>query len=447
MNYQSIIFSQFRPKGGIPMRFYISVLLVLATASALMAQKRVLITSDGDAILLKKGESALEAARIQGLIKEGQISSATCGTTTSFGFDDKHYPCNQPFVGYHHDVWGQWFISPSSGTIESLFVYTNDQNDMDGGVGRVRILKSNIYPGHGPGSGPYNVPRHSWGYYKNSNQTDEAFGITPFKGHATDPNWIATNQVYDSITSITGISDGAESFDPLGDELWPGLDDQGFPKTFTINSINSLAMADGPSVPEVAKGDPIFVTIEQIGSHHAPQGNNADAATWCMSNSGIPAIPVNWKFYEHKTGGTFGWHARAEASWMWWIVMNVTGDVPPDILYMDRLPHTLSTGARTVNANIQDCNPGHPDTAGVASVSLTYSVDGGSNSAHAMINDVGDHYYFTIPGQSAGSYVNYTITCTDIKGNVKTLGPITYEVVPMRNVYYVTDTSAAYSWA
>ena len=436
-------FPTFHSKGGVVMRFSTIMLLLLVASSLLFAQQKVLVTSGGDAILLKKGESAFEAARVNGLIKADEVSAATCGTTTTFGFDDKHYPCNLPFVGYHHDVFAEWFVSPSSGKIESLFVYMNDQNEMTGGQANIRLFKSNINPTRGPGHGPFNVPRHSWGFYHNSNQTDEGYRITPFKNHATDPLWVPTNVANDSITP-TGISDDSLSFDPLGDEIWPVIGD-GFPKTFTINTVNivDLGVIDTPAV---AKGDPIFVTVELLGIHHLPQGDNSNPATWCASSQGIPAIPVNWKFYNHSAAGNYGWHARADASWMWWMVMSVTGDVAPDILYMDRLSHTLSTGSRTVNANIQDCNPGHPDSAGVASVTLTYSINGGSDVTIPMPNDVGDHYSATIPGVNADSHVSYLITCTDIKGNVKESGKISYSVVGLRNAYYLTDTTGTFSW-
>ncbi|MBI1803720.1 MAG: T9SS type A sorting domain-containing protein [Ignavibacteriae bacterium] len=428
------------------MRFSTLVLLLLVVSTMLLAQQRVLVTSGGDAILLKKGESALEVARVNGLIKSDEVSAATCGSTTSFGFDKDHYPCNLPFVGYHHDVWGQWFVAPSSGTIETLFVYTNDQNEMAGGQGKIAMFKSNIYPGHGPGYAPYNAPRHSWGYYKNSNQADEAYGITPFKSRATDPLWIPTNVKNDSITP-TGAPDDSVSFDPLGDNIWPTLAlGEFYPKTFTINSVNTIVMQDLTISPSVAKGDPIFITIEELGTHVT---DNSNPATWCMSSAGIPTIPQNWKFYTHVAAGNRGWHARAEASWMWWMVMNVTGDVPPDILALDRLGHTLSTGSRVVTASIQDCNPGagnNPDSLGVASVTLTYRINGGSDVTIPMPNDGGDHYSAAIPGAGADSHVLYHITCTDIKGNVKQSAPTLYSVIGLRNPYYVTDTTEVFNW-
>ena len=422
----------------------IIILASLFLCSFGFAQNKVVITSEGDVIQLKKGESSREVAGQLGMLKQGPDLIPPCGTNLSFGYDPNHFPCNIPFVGYHHDVWGQWFLSPASGTIETLFVAMNDQNEMESGIAKIRIFRSNIYPGRGPGYPPYNSPRHSWGYYKDTNLVDEpnGSGITPFKGSATDTNWIPTNIPSDSLTP-TGAPDTVPSFDPLGPKLWPLSGPDGFSHLFTINSTNAIVLGDTLVEPAVGKNDPIFVTIEQQGTHVTITSN---IANWCESSQDIPVPPVNWKFYEHSAAGNRGWHARADANWMWWMVMRVTGDLPPEIISFDKLSHTISTGPRLVTATVRDCNPGRPDSAGVASVTLSYSINGGSEATVPMTNSQGFAYEAAIPGSGPDTYVKYHITATDIKGNATEAPNIFYRVVNIRTAYYAADTSAPFNW-
>lgn len=427
------------------MRLSMIVLATLLASTLMLGQRKVVITSGGRVIPLQNGESSFDVAQRYGIIRR---TTASCGNTTVFGYTNKAYPCNLPFVGYHHDVWGQWFLTPSSGSIDSIYIDANDQNEMTTGTAKIRIFNSNIFPGSGPGYGPYHVPRHSWGYYFKSNLTDEpgGSGITPFKDYATDTTWIPTNIPSDSLIP-SGTPDSVASFDPLGDEIWGS---GGWPHVFTINTVNGIGMLELGYEPAVVKNQAIFITVEQLGQHgtsgNAAQDNITNPATWCASNQGIPSPPVNWKFYEHSTAGNRGWHARAEASWMWWMVMTVTGDTPPDILSLDRLSHTLSMSTRTVNAEIQDCNPGHPDSAGVASVTMTYSINGAPEVTEAMPNSSADFYSATIPGAGPESHIYYYVTATDIKGNVTVSPKIAYSIVDLHNPYYTVDTAATYNW-
>lgn len=432
------------------MRFPTMLLILLVVASSAFGQKKVVLTSTGQVLTLQKGQSSVDAVTKSGLVGQQSVAVDNCSSAfATFGYTPAQYPCNQGFVGYHHDVWGQWFLAPSSGTIETLYVWNQDANEMESGTAKFAMWKSNIYPGHGPGYAPYHEPRHSWGYYKDANLSDEAFGITPFKAFATDPTWIPQNVQNDSIIPA-GTPDEVDSYDPLGDQIWPSDGDgsQSYPKVIPVGAKVPIVMQDQFYSPPVQKGDPIFVTMEQAGTHGAA-GNNSNPATWCMSSTGIPTPPVNWKFYEHVTSGTRGWHARAEATWIWWMVMTATSDVAPTMASLDHLYHTLSTAPRQVNATIYDCNftPGSPpESSGVASVKFTYSVDGGSDVTIDMPSLGGDNYRYTLPGAAAGSHVSYMVTATDVHGNVTVSPRITYAVVKLSNEYYYADTTAAYSW-
>src|SRR5437660_12720096 len=91
-------------KGAHSMRTLTIFLAVVALCTSVFAQKKILVTSGGDIVLLKKGENAVQVAQELNLARARAAEGASCGTTTSFGYDPNHYPCNLPFVGYHHHV-------------------------------------------------------------------------------------------------------------------------------------------------------------------------------------------------------------------------------------------------------------------------------------------------------------------------------------------------------
>src|SRR3989442_4255948 len=96
-------FSQF-PNSMHSPRERIIILASLFLCSFGFGQNRVVITSGGDIIQLKKGESSREVAEKLGILKLGPDLVPPCGTTKSLGYDPNQFLCNNPFVAYHHDV-------------------------------------------------------------------------------------------------------------------------------------------------------------------------------------------------------------------------------------------------------------------------------------------------------------------------------------------------------
>lgn len=416
------------------MRFSILCLSVLLASSVLLAQQKVVVNYNGDMIPVKKGQSPSEVIKQHSGIGARSVNAA-CSDQTTFGYKPADYPCDQPFVGYHKDVWGQWFIAPSDGTIDTFYFWTNDQNEMQDSSAKIRLFKSNINETSGPGHGPYKAPRSLWGYYYSTKDADQ--GITPFKDQSTDSVWIPSNH-------LNSPPDEVPSFDPLGDEIW-GIG--GFPVVVrmgtTENLVNSVPMMYLGFTPELQKGEAFFATIEQLGEH--VDSDNDGPATWCQTKVGIESPARNWKFYEHPTAGSSGWHARAEANWVWWFAMTVTADIAPDFLSFSKYYHTVSTASRTVQAEVQDCNPGNPGNAGVASVTLSYSINSGAWTTVNMTGS-GGLYEATLPGVEEGGYLKYYMTATDVASNVKTTPILTYTVIGSKNSYYSLDTTAAFEW-
>ncbi len=156
------------------------ILMCLFTSWVATSQHRIIVTSSDDVIPLKKGETAFEAVNRIGLMKTNK-QTLSCDQI-SFGFTPDTFKCNLPFIGFHKDTWGEWFLAPTNGRIDTFYFQSNDQNDMKDSSVIMRIFRSNIYPGHGPGYGPYPSPRVAWGYYIDTSDTDQ--GITPFRDQA-----------------------------------------------------------------------------------------------------------------------------------------------------------------------------------------------------------------------------------------------------------------------
>ncbi|MBI3189362.1 MAG: T9SS type A sorting domain-containing protein [Ignavibacteriales bacterium] len=424
------------------MRFSTTLFVLLLTSSLLFAQKKIIVTSAGDIIPIKKGQSAERAVQEY----EARKTNAVCTDQTTFGYKKSEYPCNNNFVGYHRDVWGQWFIAPSSGTIDSFYFYMADQNNLQDSSVKVAIWKSNLFPGSGPGYGPYHPPRHGWGYYLANQALEEALDITPFRGRrsATDTAWKPTNRQPDG-TGGTGEPDAVNSFDPLGDELW-GLG--GFPvKGLSGSNSGVLNVVDMMSLfytPTVEKGDPIFVTIEHLGTHIS--SDNDFPATWCMTRTGLPTPNRNWKFYNHPAAGSSGWHARSEATWVWSFVMSVDGNIAPDFLDYSKLSHTLSTGSRTVTCSLQDCNPGNPSQTGIASITLTYWANYDAPTTVNMSPLGGDNYQATLPGVNSGGFLNYYMTAIDVTGDTTVTATNQYKIIKLADEHYIVDTNATFNY-
>ncbi|MBI5216173.1 MAG: T9SS type A sorting domain-containing protein [Ignavibacteriae bacterium] len=424
------------------MRFVTTVLALLLMSSLLVAQKKIVVTSSGDVIPIKQGQQ-VESAMID---HEARKTNAACTGETVFGYKKAEYPCNNNFVGYHRDVWGQWFLAPSSGTIDSFYFYLADQNNLQDSSVKVAMWKSNIFPGSGPGYGPYNPPRHGWGYYLANQALEEALDITPFKARASlsDTAWKPTNRQPDG-SGGTGEPDPVNSFDPLGDELW-GFG--GYPvkaKSGSNDGVkNVVAMDDLFFRPVVAKGDPIFVTIEHLGTHIS--SDNDFPATWCMTRTGLPTPNRNWKFYNHPAAGSSGWHARAEATWVWSFVMTVNGNIAPEFLDYSKLSHTLSTSSRTITASLQDCNPGNPTQTGIASITMTYWANYDAPTTISMSSLGGDMYQATLPGVNSGGFLNYYMTAVDVTGDTTVTATNQYKIIKLADEHYIVDTNATFNY-
>src|SRR5713101_2407592 len=168
------------------------------------SQQRLLVSPNSEIIPLKRNERMIAAAK---LLRLTNPAATLCGNKFTFGYPEELFPPNANFGAFHKDVMGEWFIAPASGTIDTIFWEALGSVGALDSLVSVRIFKSNIYPGRGPGFRPYRPPCGPWGYYPSVYDSDQ--GITPFKDEATDTQWVSTTRPGDYV-----------SFDPLGKLLW-----------------------------------------------------------------------------------------------------------------------------------------------------------------------------------------------------------------------------------
>ncbi|MDP6966003.1 MAG: T9SS type A sorting domain-containing protein [Candidatus Marinimicrobia bacterium] len=209
---------------------------------------------------------------------------------------------------------------------------------------------------------------------------------------------------------------------PIGAEIWPGLGIGGYSHTLDSTSFMVYTELDFEStlgVSEEITDESFFIDAHAVSTEG-----------WGIGALNTPVPPYHgFKWYVGSgtgTSGNGGWHIRTYG-WMVYAMVEYTEDIPPFINYVQGLPTTLSTDARTVEAHVEDANP-TGGAAGVESVSLVYSVDGGTEATVAMTATDDTTFTGSLPGASAGESVAYYVTATDVGGNTATSSAFTYNI-------------------
>jgi len=435
---------------------YLILFLIAASCLTFGQKKRYLVTPYQEVIPLEKGESArmLMEARVR---EAERAKNAACSNSVIDGFTTTAFPVTSRFGAYHKDVMGEWFQVRFTGKIDTFYWSGNGTVGALDSTLYVRIHKSNIGPTAGPGirPGPYNPPCQNWGYWINTGDLDQ--GVAAFPEDATDTTWIST------------IAGSTPSFKPF-DEEWFGLG--GFPVT-TRQGLNALPMDVIPNSRDggltgipVAKGEIFFLSMRVNGppGHPTPHDERTEFAA-----AGFSSDPPyqeyypsrNWKFYEHDSGPSNcagipqaqvkrGWVARGGftddtsdvAAYNYWYSMSTNDNTPPQLLSSTSLGNTLSTAARTITAELEDCDPSNPAEAGIASAVMTYTINGEYAGTITMDNLGGNTFVGDLPGQQAWTTVGYSIQATDTKGLVSNFPQGSYRVVSLANEYFTTVVSS-----
>lgn len=383
--------------------------------------------------------------------KNGFELQSSCDGNFIYGYSPDIYPSTSNFSGNHKDVFGQWFVAPVDGTIDTLYFSINDVGNADSIVS-IRIFKSNIFRGQGPGFSPYPPPCLNWGYYIDTNDLDN--GITPFRDKATDTNWISTAPI------------DTQTFDPLGDELWGNGGFQFKVNPFSINALPLDILGHGI---DLKKGDVFFITMSITSpNYHISDASEPTRMRAWRSDGPISTTDGNypsrlWKFYEHDSGASNcagtpisevkkGWVARGPfeddtlytSAYNWWYSMTVAPDYPRFTTYNDPLQSGRFVGEPIKFVFAKLCTLSDSDRVGYFKVDYQFN--------NSQIDSV--RSYITqdtliqavLPPPPLGTLVTYRYRYygVDFPGfissttNFRVIGPI-------QNGYSL-DTTTTYEW-
>ncbi|MBI3195131.1 MAG: hypothetical protein HYZ34_11800, partial [Ignavibacteriae bacterium] len=194
------------------------------------------------------------------------------------------------------NVIAQWFVTPVNGTIEYVYLMIGDTITAVDSIGFLRIHRSNISPGRGPGF-DYPSPPVKWGGYKNTNVSDSTFAA--FIENATDTHWIST------------VPYEIPSFPPWGDELW-GFG--GYPLILrpTMISVDVRFFF----YPYVQRGEAFVVSIRVKGGQ-----NTSGYPTQFLASKTHDTLSRAWIFYPNDSG----WQALGKLNFNIWVGIS-TGD-------------------------------------------------------------------------------------------------------------------------
>ena len=171
--------------------------------------------------------------------------------------------------------------------------------------------------------------------------------------------------------------------------------------------------------PTVLRGEVFGIVVSNIGdSPNTPDIVGDRQSFWAQAGATSQMYPL-LKFYEYT-------RTTADDGFGWWVrplaldfvaIVDIFGDEPPQFSDITAVSTTLSTDPQTVEATITDRNPGG-GPFGVESATLNYSIDDGATwNGVPMSTSGGDLYTGDIPGQSAGTAIQYFIEAVDVESN------------------------------
>lgn len=405
------------------LRLFLAAFCFLVCSSPLLAQKRYLLkggSGSTEVIPMQKGEKTIDAIeRLEGkraviASPVGKVPQRRQSVSSALGLIDTlgwTVYTSSNFTNGHQEVMADWFATDAGGNLKEFWFYQGGSSNTNN-LATVRIFNSNIGPTT-DAAGSFVDAGGQMGWYLDADDGDG--NVTPYKEEASDPAWVTPNNPAPPAGSTI-------IFDPLGDEIWlPG----GLQIATVKSAWNGIFLGDWFVEPTFNPGVPFIPCVKSDETHAEDPGNATSFLFGRRTDIGPPYHGM--KFYEHPgTSGNPGWHIRT-STWTFYFVVEFTTDRAPVVQTLTVLPTTLSTAPRTVTATVTDDNPsGGP--AGVASVDLHYSVDGGPDNVVAMSNVAGDDYAGDIPGGSAGQVIAYYVVATDVQGNPTTSGSVTYNI-------------------
>jgi hypothetical protein len=429
------------------MRIYLFTIFFLS--QFVYGQVKYLVSPNNEVIPIKPNDRVVNY--ISSKSRVTFQSSCDSNSNFIFGYSPYVYQPTSYFGGNHKDVFGQWFIAPADGTIDTLFWSMNEVGNIDSTIS-IRIFKSNIFRGQGPGFSPYPPPCLNWGYYLDTNDLDN--GITPFRDKATDTNWISTAPI------------DTQTFDPLGDELWGN---GGFQIKVNPYSVNALPLDILGHGIDLKKGDAFFVTMSVTSpNYHISDASEPTRMKAWGSDGPISTTDENypsrlWKFYEHDSGPSNcagvptalvkrGWVARGPfeddtlytSAYNWWYSMTLASNYPQFTTFNEVLQSGRFEGEPIKFVFAKLCSLDDSDRVGYYMVYYQLN-NSQSDSVRAYITQ-DSLIQAVIPPQPLGTLVTYRYCYfgVDFPGYIS---PTTgFRIIgPIQNGYSL-DTTTTYDW-
>ncbi len=394
------------------------------TAVIATGQQRVLVSSNGEVIPLRPGESVEKVLLKHHLTDVSKVQSVlACPTTLTVGNNSGNVG---GFTFNDGDTWLGRFVAPFSGQLIQVYFRANQSTSQPGDTtGTLRIFKSNIQPSD------VGVGATTWlGFYRSPTDPE---GNTPFKTDTPDTTFVAGT---------------AGAKDPNGDEMWSfgGFTVPWPQAAVNVQVVLDTSLNDYPGALSLTKGDVFNVNLRVPPQTPETTPKHAEYAQIAENNTN--AVGSFWKYYYRSRGvtpGDTGWYSRHDYNMRMWVVLEATGDLPPQIVDYTVLGNTLSTSALTVTADGYDCNAANPADTGVASAALNYSTDGGTTWTAITMTSSSGVWSGDIPGFSFPTVVKYYVSMTDIHSNTSNSGTVTYQCLSL-TVNNYTISMPAYNW-
>jgi len=406
---------------------FVTVLIVLSLLPVLLiAQEKSILKPNGeiykfndykdrDVIHPSKGYKSLNKNQIMRLNPPvNPLSELSLVDTLWIPPTGGQPPYNQWF-GYSGQDWlVVWFEAPADlNLLQVGFVCSNDT--LPGGTTQeVKVVKLNWTKDYllsfSDAAGPI-------GYYEadgNGYNNVSAFMNNPdvTGGWVMDPNWTGQDQ-------------------PFGEDIWS---DNGVGYAFIPYITDSDSISNGSlgtynwvdmsllQVPQISAGTIFGVAIQ---NKYPLMDDPYVGFPYATDN-----VPI-FKFYANGRlvpGVDYGWWLRTGYTITYAAIVEITGNTPPDINSFTTIPSDVNLGPFTVDANISDENPGNPDSAGVASAMIQWSIDGGQSWNDVAMTGTEPDFTGQIPAQPGNTMVTYRISATDITNKTSTSLPVDFYV-------------------
>jgi len=325
---------------------------------------------------------------------------------------------NTSFTFSPGDIMVKWYEAPTDLKLKGAGIdfYNYDEIDENASV-EIKVVKLNYGTEKvlGTASATY------LGYYEGSDATP--YGRSPFMDDET------------TVGDWVDVNGEGETY---GEDLWS---DGGLGAPVPQSQIDFTAgvyyFIDFEELlgfaPEIAAGERFAIVVKNTTPADAAQPD-----LWILAN-GDGVYPC-FKWYQEgrlqtdsqADGFDAGWWLRTGYTWDIGAVVELLGDIAPDISGITAVPTTLSTDPQTVEATITDVNPSGGN-AGVAVAKLQYSVDDGTTWSEVDMTANGDLYSADIPGQEPGTTIMYQIYAEDVEGNGITSGALSYFIFKQVN--------------